>query len=58
MAIERAITAWARTVTSRIGFGFTISRFFERLNSTDGAAPAARPDSTWTEGGHGVMPSR
>jgi putative membrane protein len=35
--------SWVRTATALIGFGFTIVQFFERLQSMDGVAPAARP---------------
>ncbi len=35
--------AWVRTATALIGFGFTIVQFFERLNTIEGVAPAARP---------------
>jgi putative membrane protein len=43
LALESTMMAWARTATTLIGFGFTIVLFFERLNSIEGVARAARP---------------
>jgi putative membrane protein len=45
LALERTIMAWMRTSVSLIGFGFTIVQFFQRLNSTEGVAPALRPQA-------------
>jgi putative membrane protein len=45
LAVERTLMAWMRTSVSLIGFGFTIVQFFQRLNSTDGAVPALRPET-------------
>src|SRR5918993_8032 len=43
LALERTMMAWVRTAVALIGFGFTIVQFFERLNSMEGVAAAARP---------------
>ncbi len=43
MAAERTRLAWVRSAVSMIGFGFTIVKFFEKLNETEGIAEAARP---------------
>jgi putative membrane protein len=43
LVLESTMMAWARTATTLIGFGFTIVLFFERLNSMEGVARAARP---------------
>jgi putative membrane protein len=45
LALERTLMAWMRTSVSLIGFGFTIVQFFQRLNSTEGAVPALRPQA-------------
>jgi putative membrane protein len=45
LALERTILAWLRTGVSLIGFGFTIVQFFQRLNGTEGVAPALRPQA-------------
>jgi len=45
LAVERTILAWLRTGVSLIGFGFTIVQFFQRLNGTEGVAPALRPQA-------------
>jgi putative membrane protein len=45
LALERTIMAWMRTGVSLIGFGFTIVQFFQRLNGTEGVAPAMRPQA-------------
>jgi putative membrane protein len=45
LALERTILAWLRTGVSLIGFGFTIVQFFQRLNGTEGVAPAMRPQA-------------
>ena len=45
MSLERTFMSWARTAVSMIGFGFTIFQFFERLSTTPGVAPAARPQT-------------
>ena len=39
MAAERTLEAWVRTAISLIGFGFTIVKFFERLNQIPGVPP-------------------
>ena len=43
LALERTMMAWVRTSVALIGFGFAIVQFFERLRSTEGAAPALVP---------------
>lgn len=43
LAVERTLMSWMRTSVSLIGFGFTIVQFFQRLNGTEGVAPALRP---------------
>ena len=45
MSAERTLMSWLRTAVSMIGFGFTIVQFFERLHSTEGVAPALRPQA-------------
>jgi putative membrane protein len=45
LALERTLMSWMRTSVSLIGFGFTIVQFFQRLNDTQGAAPALRPQA-------------
>jgi putative membrane protein len=45
LALERTLMSWMRTSVSLIGFGFTIVQFFQRLNDTEGAAPALRPQA-------------
>lgn len=45
LAVERTLMAWVRTATALIGFGFTIVQFFERLQNTEGVAPALRPQA-------------
>lgn len=45
LSVERTMMAWVRTSVALIGFGFTIVQFFERLGSTQGAAPALRPEA-------------
>jgi putative membrane protein len=45
LSVERTLMAWMRTSVSLIGFGFTIVQFFQRLNGTEGAAPALRPQA-------------
>jgi putative membrane protein len=41
MSLESTFMAWIRTSVSLIGFGFTITQFFERLRNMDGLS--ARP---------------
>lgn len=36
MAAERTLMAWIRTALAMIGFGFTLSKFFEYLRQTEG----------------------
>jgi putative membrane protein len=43
LSVERTLMSWVRTATALIGFGFTIVQFFERLSTTEGVAPAMRP---------------
>src|SRR5271156_1603923 len=38
LAIERTFMAWMRTSVSLIGFGFTITQFFQRLRDMSGNA--------------------
>jgi putative membrane protein len=45
MSTERTLMSWVRTGAALIGFGFTIYQFIERLNTTAGVAPAARPNA-------------
>jgi putative membrane protein len=45
MAADRTLMAWLRTAVALIGFGFTIVQFFQRLNTMEGVAPAARPQA-------------
>ena len=45
LALERTMMSWVRTSVALIGFGFTIVQFFERLHSTEGVAPALRPQA-------------
>ena len=45
LSVERTLMSWVRTSVSLIGFGFTIVQFFERLHSTEGVAPALRPQA-------------
>jgi putative membrane protein len=45
LSVERTLMAWMRTSVSLIGFGFTIVQFFQRLNGTEGASPALRPQA-------------
>ena len=47
LALERTLMAWVRTAGSLIGFGFTIVQFFERFQSMDHVAAAARPQAPW-----------
>lgn len=39
LALERTFMAWMRTAVSLIGFGFTITQFFSRLQEMEGHAP-------------------
>jgi putative membrane protein len=59
MALERTLMSWVRTAVSLIGFGFTIVQFFERFQSMDHVAAAARPQAPWYLGlsliGAGVL---
>jgi len=41
MALDQVLMAWLRTSVSLIGFGFTITQFFQRLQDIDGRI--ARP---------------
>ena len=43
LAYERTILAWVRTALAMIGFGFTIAKFFESLQSRAGAVPLFAP---------------
>ena len=43
MALEMTMMAWIRMAITLVGFGFTIVKFFERLNDMEGVAPAAQP---------------
>src|SRR5262245_5454777 len=45
LSLERTMMSWVRTSVALIGFGFTIVQFFERLHSTEGVAPALRPQA-------------
>jgi putative membrane protein len=39
MSLESVFMAWIRTAVSLIGFGFTITQFFERLREMGGPTP-------------------
>jgi len=43
LSIERTLMSWVRTATALIGFGFTITQFFDRLATLPSAAPASFP---------------
>ena len=45
MAAERTLMGWIRTALSIIGFGFTIYKFLEALQSKEVASQAIRPHS-------------
>jgi putative membrane protein len=45
LSLERTMMSWVRTAVALIGFGFAIVQFFERLRSTEGAAPAIVPEA-------------
>ena len=45
LSVERTLMSWVRTSVSLIGFGFTIVKFFEHLQSMSGVAPALRPQA-------------
>jgi len=46
LATERTFMAWVRTAVSLIGFGFTITQFFERLqNMESSTGRAMRPEA-------------
>ncbi len=45
LSIERTFMSWVRTATALIGFGFTIVQFFQRLQTTEGVAPARHPEA-------------
>jgi putative membrane protein len=45
MSLERTLMSWVRTATALIGFGFTITQFFERLKNSDTVKPPIFPDA-------------
>ncbi|WDT75903.1 MAG: DUF202 domain-containing protein [Candidatus Manganitrophus sp.] len=50
MAAERTLEAWVRTAIALIGFGFTIVKFFERLDQIPGVATARDPNAPFYVG--------
>jgi putative membrane protein len=45
MSVERTLMSWIRTSFSMIGFGFTISQFFEKFQEATMGAAAVRPEA-------------
>jgi putative membrane protein len=45
MAADRTLMAWTRTSLSMIGFGFTIFKFLESMQSRESVAQTMRPHS-------------
>jgi putative membrane protein len=45
LSLERTMLSWIRTSIALLGFGFTIVKFFEYLNTIPGAKPAVLPES-------------
>jgi putative membrane protein len=50
MAADRTLMGWIRTALSMIGFGFTIFKFLESIQSKEWASEAIRPHSPRTVG--------
>ena len=45
LSLERTILSWERTAIALLGFGFTIVKFFEYLNSASAVKPALLPNA-------------
>jgi putative membrane protein len=45
LALERTLLSWVRTAVALLGFGFTIEKFFEYLNTASGVKPALLPQA-------------
>ena len=43
LSLERTLLSWERTAIALLGFGFTIAKFFDYLNSASGVKPALLP---------------
>jgi len=43
LSLERTLLSWERTAIALLGFGFTIAKFFEYLNTAPGVKPARLP---------------
>ena len=50
MAADRTLMGWIRTALSMIGFGFTIFKFLESIQSKEVASQTMRPHSPRTVG--------
>jgi putative membrane protein len=50
MAADRTLMGWIRTALSMIGFGFTIFKFLESIQSKEWTSEAIRPHSPRTVG--------
>ena len=50
MAADRTLMGWIRTALSLIGFGFTIYKFLEAIQSKEFGSQAMRPHSPQTVG--------
>jgi len=50
MAADRTLMGWIRTALSMIGFGFTIFKFFESIQSKELASQTMRQNSPRTAG--------
>ena len=48
LAAERTLMAWLRTALSMIGFGFTLAKFFEYVESQKGAPIVGHFGATWS----------
>ena len=45
LSLERTLLSWERTAIAMLGFGFTIVKFFEYLNTAPSATPAFLPQA-------------
>jgi putative membrane protein len=45
LSLERTLLSWERTAVALLGFGFTIVKFFDYLNTASGAKPAFLPQA-------------
>ncbi|MEJ2375325.1 MAG: DUF202 domain-containing protein [Pseudolabrys sp.] len=43
LSLERTLLSWERTGIALLGFGFTIAKFFEYLNTASGVKPGLLP---------------